>query len=711
MTALSPPNDLPSKQPLLRTAIGVMALLAGLLFVSRADAQSGDRMTVPLGRNNKPTFTKGTGLQITVDTTWAGNRGYRPVTVIASMAAAATADTQLTIRFYAGTWRSHQAISVEHDFELPQGAASVTSTFSVPQYVDWNSFSWDIWVDGVKDDYLKLHPTGFNSGSNSTVAVGRFDLGTASQLNRGGTSLVQAATSSAVGEQILNLNNLPESWIDYSPLDVVTTTVDALELARVSSPEKLTALLRWVRAGGNLWVLGVGEDFAALPELNQVLAGESSNRATDEAADESDWRFLKLSSTGRTRLIDVTDLIMDNRASSQVLSRSDLTDSKFADVAVDSRRWFVARQFGLGTILALENDESLRIGQNAPLATALQRSAVTENLTWSARHGNDPATGNPNFNNWLIADVGAAPVFEFQLLISLFVIGIGPVNYWLLKRRNQLPLLLLTVPIAALAATLMLFAYGFLADGIETRLRARSYTILDQQAGEVATWSRMSYYAGIAPSDGLVVPDDTTLYPMLPSRSEYTAFGRRQVNQQRSLEWTNKQRLTRGWLGSRTPTQYLTITARPSAKRLDFQAVADGLQVRNQLGTSVAMLIAQDVDGNIFLGEGIDAEGQAILKAANYLEAASLLRRLMTENLPQLPPGYVENNRGRRSRDFGNAFSESLMELQLEAISSPQATGWGNRTFIAVTADGIELPRGLDDLEENNSFHVVRGTW
>lgn len=707
MTAPCSPNDLPSKQPLPRVAIGVIALLAGLLFVSQAGAQSGDRFTVPLSRNNKPTFTKQTGLQITVDTTWAGNRGYRPVTVTASMATAATADTQLTIRFYAGTWRSHQAISVEHDFELPQGSASVTSTFSVPQYVDWNSFSWDIWVDGVEDDYLKLTPTGFNSGSNSTVAVGRFDLGTASQLNRGGTSLVQAATSGAVGEQILNLNNLPESWIDYSPLDVVTTTVDALELARVSSPEKLTALLRWVRAGGNLWVLGVGEDFAALPELNQVLAIESS----DEAADESDWRFLKLSSTGRTRLNDVTDLMMDSRSSSQVLSRSELTDSKFADVAVDSRRWFVARQFGLGTILALENDESLRIGQNAPLATALQRSAVTENIIWSTRHGNDPATGNPNFNNWLIADVGAAPVFEFQLLISLFVIGIGPVNYWLLKRRNQLPLLLLTVPIAALAATLMLFAYGFLADGIETRLRARSYTILDQQAGEVATWSRMSYYAGIAPSDGLVVPGDTTVYPMLPSRSEYTAFGRRQVNQQRSLEWTDEQLLTRGWLGSRTPTQYLTITARPSAKRLDFQTVADGLQVRNQLGTSVAMLIAQDADGNIFLGEGIDAEGQAKLKAANYLEAASLLRRLMTENLPQLPPGYVENNRGRRRRDYGNPFSESLMELQLEAISSPQATGWGNRTFIAVTADGIELPQGLDDLEENNSFHVVRGTW
>ena len=337
-------------------------------------------------------------------------------------------------------------------------------------------------------------------------------------------------------------------------------------------------------------------------------------------------------------------------------------------------------------------------------------SSIIQNLDWATRHGNDPAGGNPNFNNLLIPDVGAAPVFEFQMLISLFVIGIGPVNYWLLKRRNQLPLLLVTVPLAALLATVALFTYGFLADGIGVRVRVRSMTMLDQQTGEAASWARLSYYAGIAPSDGLQMPKDTVVYPILPSRSGRSSFGRRHVNQQRSVEWTGTQNLTRGWLGSRTPTQYLAITARPTEKRLQFKTESEQLTVTNQFGTDVLALIVQDHEGQIYFVDSVDTDGTVTLSPSTYIKAGSTLRNILTEHLPQLPAGYVQNKRSYNN-DYNVSMTDSLMELQFEAMVSPVATGWGNGTYLAITAKGIEVPLGIDGATESSSFHVVRGTW
>ena len=145
----------------------------------------------------------------------------------------------------------------------------------------------------------------------------------------------------------------------------------------------------------------------------------------------------------------------------------------------------------------------------------MQRSLLMPRLAWAMRHGNKPDEANVEFNNWLIPGVGVAPVGQFQFLISLFVLVIGPLNYWWLKRRKKLPMLLATVPAAAAVVTLLLLSFGVLADGLGVRVRARSLTMLDQTAGEAATWARLSYYAGINPRDGLALPRDTVVYPIM----------------------------------------------------------------------------------------------------------------------------------------------------------------------------------------------------
>ena len=113
---------------------------------------------------------------------------------------------------------------------------------------------------------------------------------------------------------------------------------------------------------------------------------------------------------------------------------------------------------------------------------------------WDSRHGLTPDSANVEFAKLLVPGVGLAPVTEFRVLITLFVLLIGPINYWLLKRAKRLHLMVLTVPAAALVTTLALFGYAILADGFDTRVRAQSFTTLDQRTGEAACWARLSYY-------------------------------------------------------------------------------------------------------------------------------------------------------------------------------------------------------------------------
>ena len=668
-------------------------------------------MVVSRAGVSAPGYSKQSGLQLTVDSTWAGTRGYRPIRVIVTTPKPVTADKQLTIEFRARTWQlGEAATTVEHDFELSQGMSTTTTEFLVPQLFDWSVCSWDLWVDGVQDEENCVENSGFNLGNNSGIAVGVEATRNAALLRS--SRLAQAVAGGAVDEMRFNISDLPDSWLSYSALDVFLARMDLLEHLRVSNPQKLTALKRWIRTGGTLWVLDVGQDFSKLARLEALLSPELSETA-NAAADLDHWKFLPLSQKGRSRVNDAKRLTM--QVPVDELTQWQIAESKDPNRAQDSRNWYVVQAFGHGRIVAIQSDPEngnvATIDQLNTIGAALQRSSIADNLRWISRHGNDSALGNPNFHHLLIPDVGAAPVFEFQMLITLFAIAIGPVNYWILRRRNQLPLLLLTVPAAALGTTLLLFAYGFLADGFGVRVRARSLTNLDQRSGEVATWARLSYYAGIAPSDGLNMPRDTAVYPISSVQSDVSGFGSRVVAPQKSLHWDKNQHLTRGWLASRTPTQYLTLSARSTEKRLQFEETAAGMQVKNLLGTDVLLLIVEDRHGNVFAGSELAAGETADLTVSNFLDTSAQLRRVLGENTPQTPPGYVGRQGRGRYRNMGASMAESFMEAQLEALNAPDAQGWGNSTYLAVTEQGIETSLGLENVRETASFHLLRGTW
>ena len=81
----------------------------------------------------------------------------------------------------------------------------------------------------------------------------------------------------------------------------------------------------------------------------------------------------------------------------------------------------------------------------------LFNSVPDNHWKWFRRTGFSLHRTNDDYWTFLIPGVGEAPVVSFLLLVSLFAIVIGPVNYVVLGRSRRLYLLLLTVPAGAAA--------------------------------------------------------------------------------------------------------------------------------------------------------------------------------------------------------------------------------------------------------------------
>ncbi|HEX3600468.1 MAG TPA: hypothetical protein VHU84_10025, partial [Lacipirellulaceae bacterium] len=657
--------------------------------------QNGSVAHLPL----KLSSSRLSGLSIAVDSRWSNNYGYRPIEVTISSAQPTKVDHTIAIRLHPSWGRT---ISVEQEFELPAGSTSASVTVSMPSYeLSQNNCYWDLWVDGVKDKDLSADPntvTAWTSvmptSSNSGLT---FLIPGPQSANR---SLV-ATNGLEFAVLSIPLTKFPTRWIDYTAIDAVAISLDEAQKLATSNPVAFEALERWTRAGGQLWVSDVGKEFEHLSEISKLLhlsdgiipdaddvlpddraadaKGKEGETPASEKADEptilpkEGWRRLRFrrfnsegqvitfqdNRNGSRRTVRDPEMITRLNADPNLTATDQRSESVPPNsprrMATDSGPWFVQQYLGLGAVRAFRGSNEVAKFTQMPATAnpnAVANSDSPDDLPrslsiglrrtprWDTRYGMTPDSANTEFDKLLVPGVGRAPVNEFRVLITLFVITIGPLNYWLLKRAKRLHLMVLTVPLAALVTTLCLFSYAILSDGFDTRVRAQSFTMLDQRTGEAACWSRLSYYSGLAPGNGLAMPTDLTVYPVLPSW-----VGDLNLGEERTIYWGEPTaQFKQGWLNSRTPTQYLTIRARKSPYRIEVFDSGQKLRVKNQLGTKILSLVVFNETGKFYLGEDITADGSIVLQPIERKDAVQYVHRIITSNMPEAPAALASGD-------------------------------------------------------------------
>ncbi|QDU89922.1 hypothetical protein Pla175_33190 [Pirellulimonas nuda] len=693
--------------------------VAALLFIGAGPCLGGGQVfNLPeQGRATALGASPTSGLKLSLDTTWVEGFGYRPVRLTLTNPTPVASPLRIALRFSARSYNnSQQTITVEQEYDFPAGAAKAEFVIDVPQYAVWNFVHWDVWVNGRHDRDLSVRLDSFAGHAVTNQAL--WNVLYADPDQQGYDEAPLNSAGAAMGPQqgpqqgpniVQSIGGpLPATWRRLSCFDSVVIGFD--NLVGLKDSQQAVALRRWVQAGGQLIVEGCGAEDAK----RDAVAGFIRTRA---APSDAPWRALELPGPvdfDASSFYDPDSVLQQLRSAP---NQSAPSDARLLDA-------------GFGCVLALP------AGFESPVWPARSRrnsgvqvsplAAFLVQRSWVQRHGFDPARSVDEFSDWLIPGVGAAPVTLFRVLLTLFVVVIGPLNYWLLSAYGRLHLLVITVPALAALFTVGLLTYAVVADGLGARVRVRSLTMLDQQRGEAITWARMSYYAGLTPGGGLAFPESTACYPISADWDENMFGGSPAAD--RHVEMTpDSQRLSRGWLQARTPIQMLAVTARDAKQRISIRPSAKGLLAANALGADLQLLVARDSAGAYWMAQGCPADETVALAATTRSFAVGAIRDQTGKQAPEPPPGlddrsFLGETASQRRRMYGGRRSYAGIDPQLSTnrmntiISALRGADGSNTeippgSFVAISATSPLAPMGLQGADEQASMHVTVGEW
>jgi hypothetical protein len=756
---------------LLRRLMGIGVALALLVAAVPCLARNGAVARLPIAGVKMKN-----GLNLEIDSRGSDANGYRPIKVKVTNFPPVPSkyDRQVRVTLKIMGYGAYGRVSVSQVLEIPEGATSAEAIISAPHDGRANYLSVEVREGGQKlhdlsSDYLMINTFGGWGGGDesfpsllmisSTVPLSpqRDQLiaqntsqipETAATNNLPDVRNIMAAThdanagiSQAYGTitdrsmlsllesssrlEMLPPAEMPDRWIDLSTYSIAFISRGELKDLATKYPARKTALQEWLAGGCVLVVYDAGDDFQHLAEIEKLLqlaprpeAGKKETPyrgwipAQEEDKNRRGKHYGNSSQNYRNMAIAQTGIIPAPNATT-------VTPPVTTPETTPARKGppFVSRPAQMGWLIAVPAQNPFP-GEVDDWEW-LMNSIPDQRESWNYRHGLSLTSTNDGFWDWHIAGVGAAPVFSFVLLATLFAIAIGPVNYLVLGRMQRLSMLLFTVPAGALLVTLALFLYAIVTDGLGVRTRVRSYTLIDQRSGQMVSWSRQSYFASIAPSRGLKFPEDTTVVPLVQKPTD----GRQQY---RAMDWEpDGQRLKSGFISSRSLQQYMVLRSGKSTGRLEVTEppAAPRLQARNSLGTGIELLILRDSRGEYFSAPQFPQGATAEPARIPATDARTALTKLIKARDLEYPEGYDPTMSGNAlTRMFRGSWMNSsssgpvnthvsLLERSFDEIASSHSDLLEPGTYLAVVEVTPDVPMGVTKSKQKESLHVIRGRW
>lgn len=730
-----------------------------------ARAESGLTISLPV-----PTKVNRNNLLIDVDSRWVEANGYRPVrfTIRPTPAPFAAARRVQMVLSLGENWGpTHYNVVVRDYIELPAGATSAEKTVLVPQRGESPQLKFEFFEDGYRLTDLEYLGSGMAmmrniwteaspavlfidddtparsqrdslvklSASPADAPVNLMDVRTirsqiADPYNTTNASQVPVASQAALKStpttdlatllliqndprlQMLPLAELPDEMLGFSCFDVVVIDFDDAQTLFRRYPDKWRALTQWIRSGTSLIVHDLQAEPTRRDAFDRMLRAFDGDSLWQEPDRDGRDDKNRISATVQTQYAANPYMPRATSSVSAVSGNSAKSEATVASESPPEKADFHWRSYGAGRVFGVERSESLQ----SPWQVGWMLNAIGTDQQWFERHGLSLNRRNDDFWNWLVRGVGRPPVIAFLVLISLFMIIVGPVNYLFLRARGKLYLLLFTVPAAALMVTLSLLGYVVLSDGLGIKWRCRSLTYLDQTQSTAVAWARHSYFAGLPPTGGLTFSRQTAVYPLIfepPNRYQNSSPTRK-------VEWTDQQRLIAGYLPSRTTTQLLTVRSGGSDAKLEIQesnSPANPPVIVNRLNTRIIALVIRASGGQFWGTSG--SANDLVMTAANQDDLQKQMETLISSRQP------VVEMRVDPSRSWNRWFgvdvdssvaaqprtNSSLLERRLQALANGGIRTMRPRSYVAIVERSPFVEAGYATVEELDGFHVVLGIY
>ncbi|WP_434383864.1 hypothetical protein [Melittangium boletus] len=287
----------------------------------------------------------------------------------------------------------------------------------------------------------------------------------------------------------------------------------------------------------------------------------------------------------------------------------------------------------------------------------------------SSRHDSD----------WYSAQLGEpmlpgvqAPVGRFLLLITLFVLVVGPGGLMLARRKGPVAVLI-AVPGVSLFTCLAIVLWSLVIDGLSLSAARYSVTWLDRPRARALTAGVGGYYASLTPAP----------FP-LPASSVLLTVDDGSRTHHLESDWTQGQHVLGGFLPARAYREWGELGVRPSRARLTFRSGPEGTRVLNALGAPIVAGYVRD--GDVLwslpeLAEGAEGTASRVAVNSSRQDPLSML-------------GFSER--------VSKRFSTHVRDVLLAPL--------GPGEFVVKTGGpGADMATAALDMKLHEGLHLVRG--
>ena len=507
-------------------------------------------------------------------------------------------------------------------------------------------------------------------------------------------------------------------WRDYDGCILAVISLEDLRWWSKQNSTSFEAFRDWVYMGGRVAVLGAGtaEARTQVQSIFGVPEGVSwsyDRRPRLEVARYT-LRMWRDFTTNASRAARVMVNRMRRMRSGPLAvqagapaSPPERLEQMLKEVAPESVQHCRA---GWGTLLAVDEAKL----DEAPLNWLLLLTTgghSTTPLALRSEYFQDNGIGD--YFRLVIPGVGQPPVGLFLTVITLFVLTIGPVNFYWFSDHRRRPLVLVTIPLLALVTTIGFIAVSTIKDGFRTRGRVRSVVYLDQERGRAFSWSRQSYFAAFA-SSGLTYPRGSRV---MPARSAPLPAFRRSPPLYRVRSTGERELFSGDYIRARRLSQVVVGSVAPSDRRLLVQPTVPGkLRVRNGLGSRIELLLLRDAEGAWYVATNLEPDTTMTLAASSPAKVDkacgdwSQKRRHMQQRLmggaavrrrgvlPSLGGGWE-----------GTSWKDQLMEPEIRRLFAEQRLEPGE--FAAIVSVAVDVPRGIPIDTSFPDLECIFGRW
>ncbi len=186
------------------------------------------------------------------------------------------------------------------------------------------------------------------------------------------------------------------------------------------------------------------------------------------------------------------------------------------------------------------------------------------------------------------------PTAWFLSLAIAFAIVAGPLNlWWVVRRRRQPWLMLLTTPLISLGTCALLIVIALVSEGLGRKRSAAQITLLDLTAQRAAIFTATTWFCGIAPGTFPLDPEDR-LVPM--DQADWRS-GYRNQRPALALDWHGGQRALAGWIPARINRQLACTQQRPERRRLTLVRHGDAWRLGNGFDVAITEAHWRDAAG------------------------------------------------------------------------------------------------------------------